>query len=136
MHFPRVTVDGIIGVRGRIVLIKRRANPFKGYWALPGGHVNNKESVENATVREAGEETGLNVKILDLIGVYSDPGRNPEKIQRISVVFSCVRTGGRLRGGDDADEAKLFSRKEISRMRLAFDHNRMINDYFIQRAGK
>ncbi|MBI3412623.1 MAG: NUDIX hydrolase [Candidatus Aenigmarchaeota archaeon] len=136
MEFPRVTVDGIAEIEGGIVLIKRLAKPFRGYWALPGGHVKNKESVEDATVREVKEETGLDVEIKRLAGVYSDPKRNPDKIQRIAIVFSCRKKSGRLKGGDDAAEAKLFSRKEISGMKLAFDHNTILADYFKKRPRK
>ena len=127
---PRVTVDGIIEVGGKIALIKRSAEPFKGFWALPGGHVENKETVENATIREVKEETGLDVKINKLIGVYSDPKRTPDKIKRIAIVFSCEKIGGYLKGGDDAKEAVLFSRKELNKTRLAFDHDKILKDYF------
>ncbi len=136
MKFPRITVDGIVEIDGCVVLIKRLAKPFKGQWALPGGHVNNKESAEDAAVREVKEETGLDVKIKRLVGVYSDPKRNPDKIQRIAAAFSCRKTGGRLIGGADAGEAVLFRTDEIHKMKLAFDHNQILADYFKQGSRK
>ncbi len=136
MEFPRVTVDGIVEIEGKVVLIKRLAEPFKGSWAIPGGHVENNETVENATIREIKEETGLDVKIKNLVGVYSDPKRNPDNIHRIAIAFSCEKTGGFLKSGDDAGDVELFSKKEIHKIKLGFDHNKILADYFKRGAGK
>src|SRR3989344_1392282 len=107
MKSPALTVDAVIEIREKIVLIKRSANPFRGYWALPGGHVDYRETVEHAAIREAREETGLTIKIKNIVGVYSDPRRNPDGKHRVGVVFSAGKVGGKLRAGDDAEKARL-----------------------------
>jgi len=124
---PRLTVDAVILSRERksIVLIKRGISPFEGMWALPGGFVQYKETVENATIREAKEETGLDIEIERLVGVYSDPERDPRG-HTVAVTFLCRRVGGELNAGDDAAEAKEFKLEELPEM--AFDHRKMVDD--------
>ncbi|MFH0890231.1 MAG: NUDIX hydrolase [Candidatus Aenigmatarchaeota archaeon] len=133
MKSPVLTVDSVIEINGKIVLIRRLANSFKGFWALPGGFVEYMETVENAAIREAKEETGLKIKIKRLIGVYSDPKRNPDKKHRVAVAFAAEKIGGKLRSGSDAGGIGLFSERDMKKMKLAFDHNKMIGDYFKQR---
>ncbi|HDI74746.1 MAG TPA: NUDIX hydrolase, partial [Thermoprotei archaeon] len=78
MKRPLLAVDTVILTEdGAIVLIKRSKDPFKGYWALPGGFVEYGETVEEAAIREAFEETGIRIELLALVGVYSDPSRDP-----------------------------------------------------------
>jgi 8-oxo-dGTP diphosphatase len=123
---PLLTVDAIIyhPLKG-IVLIERGHDPFKGCWALPGGFVDVGETVEDACVREAKEETSLDVRIVKLMGVYSDPSRDPRG-HTVSVVFICEVVGGELKGGDDAAKAEWFeSVRDIS---LAFDHERIVRE--------
>jgi len=124
---PRLTVDAIILNREMksIVLIKRKAYPFVGMWALPGGFVEFKEAVEDATIREAKEETGLDIEIEKLVGVYSDPERDPRG-HTVAVTFLCRKLGGELIAADDAAEAKEFKIKELPEM--AFDHRKMVDD--------
>jgi ADP-ribose pyrophosphatase YjhB (NUDIX family) len=117
---PIPTVDTIIDIDGRIVLIKR-ANPPLG-WALPGGFVDYGESFEQAALREAREETGLDVLELAQFHTYSDPHRDP-RMHTASTVFVGVPAAG-----DDAAEAALFGKDELPD--LAFDHARIIADYF------
>jgi 8-oxo-dGTP diphosphatase len=127
---PKTTVDAIIiEPNAGLILIKRRNPPFQDLWALPGGFVELGERVEDAVLRETKEETGLTVKIIKLVGVYSDPDRDPRG-HTISIVYLCKRVeqGENLRGGDDAKDAKVFKRDEIKKMQLAFDHNIIIND--------
>ncbi len=120
-----LTVDAIIPYEGKIVLIKRRNEPFKDHYALPGGIVEYGESVESALIREVKEETGLDVEIYRLVGVYSDPNRDPRG-HFVSVCFIAVPKGGTLKADSDAKEVALF---ELSRIpKLAFDHNKMIDD--------
>ncbi|MBU4406392.1 MAG: NUDIX hydrolase, partial [Candidatus Altiarchaeota archaeon] len=94
---PRLTVDAVILDREKnsIVLVKRGIYPFEGMWALPGGFVEYKETVENATIREAKEETGLDIEIERMVGVYSDPERDPRG-HTVAVTFLCRRVGGEL----------------------------------------
>ncbi len=121
-----LTVDLVILYKGGIVLIKRLNAPYKDHWALPGGFVEYGEKVENAAIREAKEETGLDVELIKLIGVYSDPKRDPRG-HTVTTAF-LAKGKGVLRGGDDAGEAKVFSFEELKETKLAFDHEKIIKD--------
>jgi ADP-ribose pyrophosphatase YjhB (NUDIX family) len=127
---PLPTVDLIIetklpdGRRG-VVLIERK-NPPPG-WALPGGFVEYGETLEQAAIREAREETSLEVTLVQQFHTYSDPGRDP-RFHTISTVFIATAVG-LPQGGDDADQAGVFSREEII-FPLAFDHREILKDYF------
>jgi len=121
---PFPTVDIIIRLDGKIVLIERKNDP-KG-WALPGGFVDYGESLEQAAVREAAEETALELTGLRQFGAYSDPHRDPRQ-HNISFVFAAEGRGS-LRGGDDAARAVLFSLDELPSP-LCFDHGKILADY-------
>jgi 8-oxo-dGTP diphosphatase len=123
---PVPTVDIIIDIQGKgIVLIERR-NPPLG-WALPGGFVDYAESVEQAAVREAFEETGLEVTLYRMLGVYSDPQRDPRH-HTLSVVFIAYhQETSCLKAGDDAGKAKIFPYQDLPQM--AFDHDQILADY-------
>ncbi len=125
---PFVTVDVIIEYEGGIVLIKRK-NPPEG-WALPGGFVDYAESLERAAEREAKEETGLDIELIRQFHTYSEPERDPRH-HTITTVF-IAQGKGLLRSGDDAKEAAVF-RKEDLPEEIAFDHKRILNDYFMRR---
>jgi len=116
---PLLMVDVVIKTEGGVVLVKRGREPYKGKWALPGGFVSYGEKVEDAAVREAREETGLKVKLRKLIGVFSDPERDPRG-HAVSVCFLADAVGGKLKAGSDAAEARVF--KKIPWRELAFDH--------------
>ncbi len=120
-----LVVDVIIRTPGGVVLVKRRNEPYKGRWALPGGFVCYGERVEDTAAREVREETGLRVKLGKLVGVYSDPKRDPRG-HVVSVCFSARRAGGRLRASSDAQDVKIF--KRIPWRDLAFDHARILKD--------
>ncbi len=123
---PRLTVDGVLfDDSKRILLVKRRRDPFKGKWALPGGFVEYGERTEDAVVREVLEETGLETRVVKLIGVYSDPNRDPRG-HTVSVVYLLEKTGGVLKGGDDASDARFFDLGNLPE--LSFDHDRIIED--------
>lgn len=121
---PFPTVDVIIHVGDKIVLIERRNEP-KG-WALPGGFVDYGESLETAVRREAREETGLELSCLRQFGAYSDPARDPRQ-HNISVVFTAEGVG-ELNAGDDAVRALLFPLYALPEP-LCFDHGRILDDY-------
>jgi len=131
---PYLTTDGIIEMyeddnfKG-IVLIERKNEP-KGL-ALPGGFVDVGESVEEALRREMKEETNLDVQISSLLGVYSDPKRDP-RFHTASVVY-VARAQGQPKGGDDAKEAKLYTLEEIPLDQLVFDHVKIVKDYLLSR---
>lgn len=123
---PLPTVDIIIEMeKGGIVLIKRK-NPPLG-WALPGGFVDYGESLEQAARREAQEETSLKVQLKYQLHAYSDPERDPRH-HTISVVFVAVASG-EPRAADDAEEVGTFGRDFLPD-KLAFDHQKILQDYF------
>ncbi len=115
---PLPAVDIIIKYNGGIVLITRK----DGKLAIPGGFIE-YETAEQAAVREAKEETGLDIKIERLLGVYSDPERDPRHVMSVTYV---AKGKGKLKAGDDARGAKVFKKIPDG---LAFDHNKILNDY-------
>jgi ADP-ribose pyrophosphatase YjhB (NUDIX family) len=127
---PVPTVDIIIEIKEAIVLIKRM-NPPHG-WALPGGFVDYGESYETAALREAEEETGLTVKNLQQFRTYSNPDRDPRQ-HTASTVFIAQADQDPI-AGDDAAEAELFTEENLPE--LAFDHGKIVGDYFAFRNGK
>lgn len=125
---PIPTVDLIIECSRGIVLIKRKNPP--GGWALPGGFVEYGESLETAAVREAKEETGLDVELLRQFHTYSDPGRDPRH-HTITTVF-IARAKGKAIAGDDAKGIGIFTKDTLPEQ-IAFDHRDILQDYFIGR---
>jgi ADP-ribose pyrophosphatase YjhB (NUDIX family) len=123
---PLLTVDIIIELPGGGIVLIERNNPPCG-WALPGGFVDYGESVESAAVREAKEETSLNVRLVEQFHVYSDPGRDPRH-HTVTVVFIATAQGV-PQGADDAKEARIVGAKEIPDP-LVFDHKRIVREYF------
>ena len=122
---PKLMVDVVIpSEEGRVVLIRRGTEPFEGLWALPGGFVEVGETVAEAAVREAAEETGLAVELARLVGVYSDPGRDPRG-HNVSVAFLARVLSGELAAATDAAEVSLLDPDAVE---LAFDHGRIIAD--------
>ena len=122
---PRATVDVIVEVDGGIALVRRR-NPPPG-WAIPGGFIDYGERAEDAARREMREELGLDVELVALLGVYSDPARDPRG-HTISSVY-VGRAHGTPRAGDDAADVGIFSEETLPKP-LAFDHARILEDYF------
>jgi 8-oxo-dGTP diphosphatase len=133
---PVPTVDIIIEVDrpGRapgIVLIRRKNPPFG--WALPGGFVDYGESLEEAAVREAREETSLRVELLGQFHTYSDPRRDPRQ-HTVSTVF-LAQARREPRAADDAREARVFDPDRVE-VKLAFDHRRILDDYLEFKRGR
>lgn len=124
---PALTVDAIIKYGSGVIMIKRGHDPYKNCWALPGGFVEYGETVEEAVRREIKEETDLEIEIKDIIGVYSDPKRDP----RGHVVSICFLVDGKgnLKAGSDASDAHI---KSIGNFpdKMAFDHDKMLRDAF------
>src|SRR6056297_1981806 len=127
LHFNcALTTDCIVFSNdGSVVLIKRKNPPFQGQYALPGGFVDEDETVERACAREAQEETNLDLKNLQLVGVYSSPDRDPRG-RAVSAAFLAEADLSQLRAGDDAAEAELVSNWQEKE--LAFDHAQILKD--------
>ncbi len=120
---PKLTVDAVIILNGKIVLIKRKRPPYKGKFALPGGFVDIGETTEEAVAREVLEETGLSIEIVKLLGVYSNPSRDPRG-HNVSVCY-LTKGKGNPKADSDADDIGLFDPNDLPE--LAFDHNMIIN---------
>ena len=121
---PKLMVDVVIPSEAGVVLVRRRSDPFEGQWALPGGFVEVGETVHQAAVREAAEETGLAVEISRLVGVYSEADRDPRG-HNVSVAFLARVLGGQIQAASDASEVAVLDQDEVE---LAFDHRRIIAD--------
>lgn len=123
-----LAVDAVIEKDGRIILIRRGRSVFVGKLALPGGRVNEGETVEEAARREVKEETGLDIELTDILGVYSDPKRDPRG-EVISVTFVGKIINGEAKAGDDAQSIEWYDLDKIDFKALAFDHAKIIKDY-------
>jgi len=127
---PAPTVDIIIEVlkndgQEGIILIKRKNPPYG--WALPGGFVDYGETLEEAAIREAKEETSLDIRLKCQMHTYSDPDRDPRQ-HTITTVY-IAQAEGQPVARDDAQEIAVFSREELD-FSLAFDHKKILEDYF------
>lgn len=132
---PFPTVDIVIEVdredgQPGIVLIERKNPPYG--WALPGGFVDYGESLEEAAVREAKEETSLDIELLRQLHTYSDPARDP-RFHTITTVY-IAKANGRLRAQDDAKNIGVFTMEDRPRP-LAFDHEKILEDYLREKAA-
>lgn len=123
---PILSTDGILLERGKILMVKRDIKPFCGYWTLPGGKVEYGERVEEAIKREMKEELGVSVRIKKLIGVYSDPKREP-RYHSVSVAYFLERGKGKIKLNFEASGFKYFSLNKLP-SRIGFDHRQIIND--------
>ena len=123
---PRVAVDAILVENGRLLVVTRGRDPFRGRPALPGGRVELGERTEEAVRREVLEETGLRVRVASIVGVYSDPRRDPRG-HTISIAYKVARTGGVVRAGTDASAVEWVDLRSLPK--LAFDHSRIVADF-------
>ncbi len=127
---PAVATDCVVfGFDGRelqILLIERGNEPYKGYWAFPGGFMNMDESAEQCALRELQEETGLTINMLKQLGAFTDVHRDPRG-RVVSIAFYALVRPTEVKGGDDASEARWFAIDDVPR--LAFDH-----DYILRKA--
>jgi 8-oxo-dGTP diphosphatase len=125
---PTPTVDVILNRASEVLMVRRKKDPFKDHLSLPGGFVNEGERIEEAMKREALEETSLEVEPVDILGVYSDPKRDPRK-HIVTVVFIGIIVGGTSRAGDDAASIEWVKLANIERQQIAFDHTQILHDY-------
>lgn len=139
---PSITVDIIIFNKNNIgginknnknefILIKRKNEPFKNYWAFPGGFIEYGETAESAAIREAKEETGVDVKLKKLIGVYSDPKRDPRG-HTITIVYLAIGDFNEMKADSDASDVNMFSFDSIKSTKIAFDHKKILDDAFME----
>lgn len=109
------------------ILIKRKNDPFKDHWALPGGFVEYGESVENAAVREAKEETSIDVELESLVNVYSEPDRDPRG-HTVTVAYTAKGDLSTKKADSDAKDIAIFTPGDIAKLNIAFDHVKIIRD--------
>ena len=127
-----LTVDAVVIKGGKILLVRRKNNPFKGCYALPGGYVEKSESVKDALIRETMEETGLTINPKKFIGFYDGPERDHRG--NVSIAFLCEIKTGRPEAGSDSSEVNFFAMNKLP-PKLAFDHEKIIADA-IKMSGK
>jgi 8-oxo-dGTP diphosphatase len=131
---PSLAVDCVVfDPDGRLLLIRRKNPPFQGQYALPGGYVDYGEATERAAARELAEETGLAATRVKLVGVYSDPQRDPRG-HVVSVAYRIDTAGHAPQAGDDAAAAEFVAGWED--LDLAFDHRRIVADAVRRRAAR
>lgn len=125
---PSLTTDIFIyNDKNEFILIKRKNDPYKNFWALPGGFVDYGECVEDAAIREAKEETSIDVRLEKLIGVYSKPDRDPRG-HTVSIAFTAKGNMDDRNADDDAADIGIFTKEELNKINLAFDHEEIINE--------
>lgn len=125
---PSLTADiFIFDDNYNFILIKRKNNPYKDYWALPGGFVEYGESVETAAIREAKEETSIDVELVDLVNVYSKPDRDPRG-HTITVAYTAKGNLNSMKADSDANDIKIFKYDDLDKINIAFDHAQIIKD--------
>ena len=109
------------------ILIKRKNDPYKDHWALPGGFVEYGETVETAAIREAKEETSIDVELKGLVNVYSNPDRDPRK-HTVTIAFIAKGDFSSRKADSDAKDIDIFSPEKLDEIDLAFDHDKIIED--------
>lgn len=125
---PMITADCVIVKNNRVLLIKRTYPPFRGSWTITGGFVDYREPLRKAAAREAKEETGLKIKIIDMVGIYDDPRRDPRG-SLVSVVFLGKPVGGKLTVNEEASDLRFFDPSKLP-VDIGFDHRKIIKDAF------
>ena len=126
---PLVGVGAVIVQENRVLLIRRGQAPLLGEWSLPGGVLECGETLREAVVREAREETGLAVEPGEMLGVYERVIRDDEGRVRYHYVlldFLCRPLGGDLQAGSDAEDVRWFTRDELPALNLAYDANDVV----------
>ena len=125
---PSLTVDIFIyNENHEFILIQRKNPPFEGSWALPGGFVDYGEKTEDAAIREAKEETSIDIGSVELFNVYSDPDRDPRR-HTVSIIYLAHGNFDDAKADDDAKDIGVFSFDVLKEMKLAFDHETILSD--------
>jgi ADP-ribose pyrophosphatase YjhB (NUDIX family) len=128
---PIPTVDTIIQRDSQILFVKRKRDPFKEHFVFPGGFVNEGEKVEDAALREVKEETSLSVELVDILGVYSDPSRDPRGHIMSTVFIGKISDNDKneAKAGDDAGAIQWIDLEDVDNKSFGFDHKTIISDY-------
>ncbi len=128
---PIPTVDTIIQRDSQILFVKRKRDPFKEHFVFPGGFVNEGEKVEDAALREVKEETSLSVELVDILGVYSDPFRDPRGHIMSTVFIGKISDNDKneAKAGDDAGAIQWIDLEDVDNKSFGFDHKTIISDY-------
>lgn len=126
-HFC-VSADGVLIKNNQVLLIKRAIKPFMGSWVLPGGHLEQGETVREALKREVKEETHLDLESYKLMNVYSGIDRDPRE-RTISVAFLSKESSGEMNGSREGEELRWFSEEDLPE-KIGFDHKKIIKDAF------
>jgi 8-oxo-dGTP diphosphatase len=128
---PIPTVDTIIQRDSQILFVKRKRDPFKEHFVFPGGFVNESEKVEDAALREVKEETSLSVELVDILGVYSDPSRDPRGHIMSTVFIGKISDNDKneAKAGDDAGAIQWIDLEDVNNKSFGFDHKTIISDY-------
>jgi 8-oxo-dGTP diphosphatase len=130
---PIPTVDVVIQRDSEILFVKRKKEPFKEYLALPGGFVDEGETVEDAARREVREEASLDIELTDILGVYSDPKRDPRGHNMSTVFIGKILDNSNNKvkaiARDDASELEWINLEATDNGSLAFDHKKILSDY-------
>jgi 8-oxo-dGTP diphosphatase len=119
-----IGVDGILFRNGAVLMVKRAYEPYKDHWVVPGGFVEYKERLEDAIVRETKEESGFDAKVKKLVGIYSDPERDPRG-HIISICFLLELKGGKAKTSSETSEVKFFKKLPD---KIGADYRKMIKD--------
>lgn len=122
------TTDVIIEKDNKIVICIRKKEPFKGMLVFPGGHVKKNETVEESAIREVKEEIGLDIKLKEILGVYSGPKRDPRG-PTVTTVFIAKTLSKKLKPSSDVKDAMWVQPEKINLDSLGFDHRKILKDY-------
>jgi ADP-ribose pyrophosphatase YjhB (NUDIX family) len=129
---PIPMVDVIIEKDSQVFLVKRKKEPFLGKMVMPGGSINEGEKVEEAVIREVKEETALIIEIHSILGVYSDPARDPRGHRMSTVFIGQIPSNSNKKepeAGSDAEATKWVNLKDIKEVDFGFDHKKILSDY-------
>ena len=128
-HDPKIAATCVIERRGKVLMIRRDTPVGRGLWSMPGGYIDRGEVVEEGAAREVFEETGLEVEIDGLVGVYSEAGHPV-----VVVAYAASETGGKLRAGPEAQEVGFFGLDDLPP--LAFPRDKLILQQWLDSQAK